>query len=103
MTEFFDYFVCKEEYKDGTYKLYPCYAPFMSFIEVGDIVTIEIPVASFLFAEGCVQESNHCNKIKKHDLKVIECGGTLTLKENTKFALVPFGRIIYKYNDVTRG
>lgn len=42
MTEFFDYVVCVDKNSGGN-DVHLCYAPFMSFIEVGDIVVINPP------------------------------------------------------------
>jgi hypothetical protein len=109
MTERYDYIVCKEEREDGSYKLYPCYAPWSLLIKEGDTVTIELPCLSFLFAyddehgRDYAIESSHDGKEKKHGLKVIGRGGTVTFNEDADFALVPFGRIIYKYEDVYWG
>ena len=42
MAEFFDYVVCVDKNSGGN-DVHLCYAPFMSFIEVGDIVVINPP------------------------------------------------------------
>lgn len=61
MAEFYDYIVCVEK-NGGEYTTHLCYAPFMSFIKVGDIVEIPTPDA-FL---GMLRR-NEYNKLTRRD------------------------------------
>lgn len=110
MTEQFDFFVCKEECKDGTYKLYPCYAPSSSSIKEGDIVTIELSVFRFKrlengdvfrFEDGGTLRYDSSEK--KHGIKVVKRGSTVTVNEDdADSTLGLLGKITYKYEDVYR-
>jgi hypothetical protein len=61
MTEFYDYIVCVEK-NGGKYTTHLCYAPFMSFIKVGDIV--EIPTLDAFL--GMLRRNEH-NKLMRRD------------------------------------
>lgn len=75
MAEFFDYVVCVDKNSGGN-DVHLCYAPFMSFIEVGDIVMIETEIPVEVIAVGTIStnkgnEQETLKKLKKIKSRII--------------------------------
>jgi hypothetical protein len=99
----FDCILCKEDRKDGSYKLHPCYAPSSLSIKRGDIVKVALPELTLLCAyddehgRDYVLESAHEGTEIKSGLKVIKWGGTITVNEGDEVPILEsFGRILDK-------
>lgn len=75
MAEFFDYVVCVDKNSECN-DVHLCYAPFMSFIEVGDIVMIETEIPVEVIAVGTIStnkgnEQETLKKLKKIKSRII--------------------------------